>query len=599
MSQIVVLNAGGQYCHLIARRVRELGVHCVVLDAETSAQSLRDANGLIISGGPRSVNESDSPRVDGGIYGLGKPILGICYGHQLIANDLGGAVLSGISKEYGMASLEISAETGLLASLPGRRFTVWMSHGDTVIAPPKGFDIVAHTPDCKVAAMEDPGRRIVGVQFHPEVSHTTYGREILERFVFGMASCHTDWDPRGQVDELIEKIRQRAAGKRVFFLVSGGIDSTVAFHLCVRALGPARVKGLYVDTGFMRQGEAEEVRRAVSGLPEGTLYVTDRRKEFFEALVGVINPEEKRKRIGELFVQMQEEEFRKLALDGETWLLGQGTIYPDTIESGGSKHSAKIKTHHNRVEGILQLIADGRIIEPLTDFYKDEVRLIAEQLGLADEIVHKHPFPGPGLAVRCICSSGGAVVRPIDRLATRKYGDGLRAWIIPLQTVGVQGDERSYSELAAIANYRDLARAGRASALITNEVRSINRVVAVLTPTGTSGLDGFLTHRGELTMARVALLRRADAIVTRVLKGSGWYQKIWQCPVALLPLGKTETGESVVLRPVYSRDGMTASFVELPSEVTSELVSQLIAVPGVDSVLYDVTNKPPATIELE
>jgi GMP synthase (glutamine-hydrolysing) len=595
MSQIVVLNAGGQYCHLIARRVRELGVHALVLDIATPAAALAGARGIIISGGPRSVHEPGSPRLDPGVYRLGVPVLGICYGHQLIARDLDGAVVQGVSKEYGEASLEVVGASALLGAVPAGTFTVWMSHGDTVMVPPEGFDVVGQTRDCKIAAMEDATRRLFGIQFHPEVSHTAFGREILERFVFGVAGCVRDWDPRERLGQLMRQVGEAAGDRRVFFLVSGGVDSTVAFHLCVRALSPDRVRGLFVDTGFMRKGEADAVRKALGGIPEETLHIADRSARFFQALDGVINPEDKRRIIGDLFVSVQEEEFRRLAPDGEEWLLGQGTIYPDTIESGGTKHAARIKTHHNRVDRILELIAAGKVIEPLVEFYKDEVRMIAQELGLPPEIVSRHPFPGPGLAVRCLCAGAGAAVERLDPAATGPAGP--RGWLVPLRTVGVQGDERSYAPLAVIEPPGDPARAGDVSRRITNELRLVNRVAVGYAP-GPGGLDGFRVHPATLTRERIGRLQEVDAIVTEVLKRSGEYDRMWQCPVGLLPLGR-RGGESVMLRPVRSQDGMTAEFVRFPDDVLDELRERILGLPGVEALLCDVTNKPPATIELE
>ncbi len=260
MNQIVVLNAGGQYCHLIARRIRELGVHAVVADVHRPATDFRGARGLIISGGPASVTEPTSPSVDRAIYELGVPILGICYGHQLLARDLAGRVEPGTTKEYGHSSLH-AGEGRLFRGLPARQFTVWMSHGDTVVDVPPGFVITGETDDCKVAAMEHAGRRLFGLQFHPEVVHTEHGTEIYRTFVFDVCGCREDWDPRARVDQVVADIRRAAGDRKVFFLISGGVDSTVAFSLCARTLGPERVLGLYVDTGFMREGDAGPARR--------------------------------------------------------------------------------------------------------------------------------------------------------------------------------------------------------------------------------------------------------------------------------------------------------------------------------------------------
>jgi GMP synthase (glutamine-hydrolysing) len=592
VNQIVVLNAGGQYCHLIARRIRELGVHAVVADLQRPAAHLRGARGIVLSGGPASVTEATSPSVDRAIYDLGVPILGICYGHQLLARDLAGRVEPGTTKEYGHAALH-AGEGRLFRDLPTRTFTVWMSHGDTVVDVPPGFAITGETDDCKVAAMEDAGRRFFGLQFHPEVVHTEHGTEIYRTFVFDVCGCRADWDPRARVEHVIADIRRVAGERKVFFLISGGVDSTVAFSLCARALGSERVLGLYVDTGFMREGDAEAMQYLRGTLGERAVRLVDRSADFFARLRGVTHPEDKRAIIGETFVAVQEDEFGRLGLDPDGWLLGQGTIYPDTIESGGARHAAKIKTHHNRVARIQALIEAGRVIEPLVEFYKDEVRVLGEQLGLPHDVVWRHPFPGPGLAVRCLAAEAHAAVEP----ATLPLPSGVDGWVVPVRTVGVQGDERSYSRLLAVAGPDDAEAAGVLARRVTNEHRTLNRVALVIH--GHRVFGTLAIHPATLTPARIALLRAADALVTRIVRARGLYDAIWQMPVAMLPLGTAPGRETIVLRPVNSRDGMTADFARLPAGVVRELAQALGALERVDAVLYDVTNKPPATIELE
>ena len=595
MNQIVVLNAGGQYCHLIARRIRELGVHAVVAEINRPASDFQGARGIIISGGPASVKEATSPKVDPGIYDLGIPILGICYGHQLMAHDLaGGQVTKGDTKEYGQASLTCEPSV-VFKDLPKTSFTVWMSHGDTVTKVPDGFTTIGRTDDCQIAAMQHAGRNLFGLQFHPEVVHTEFGTEIYRNFVFGVCGCAEDWDPRARVDQVMEEIRAKAAGRKVFFLISGGVDSTVAFYCCYRALGPGRVLGLYVDTGFMREGDADAIEHLVREAGRDAIHVADRSRDFFARLGSVTNPERKRQIIGETFLVVQEEEFARLGLRDEEWLLGQGTIYPDTIESGGASHSAKIKTHHNRVERIQALIEQGKVIEPLVELYKDEVRVLGEQLGLPHEVVWRHPFPGPGLAVRCL---GGEHTAPVEAFAAAMPA-GVRSMLVPVRTVGVQGDERSYSNLLALDGALDAETAGALARRITNEHRSINRVALVVYRREGRGVDGMAIRPATLTPARIALLRAADDLVTRIVRKHGLYDAIWQFPVALIPLGAGPGGETIVLRPVNSRDGMTADFARLPATVVDDLATSLAALPGVDAVLYDVTNKPPATIELE
>jgi GMP synthase (glutamine-hydrolysing) len=594
VNQIVVLNAGGQYCHLIARRIRELGVHAVVADLDRPATELRGARGIIISGGPASVIEPTSPAVDPGIYTLGLPILGICYGHQLMAKDLDGRVARGVVKEYGHSSLHIG-QSPLFQGLPDRDITVWMSHGDSVVGAPSGFEVIGQTDDCKIAAMQDPQRRLFGLQFHPEVVHTEFGTEIYRNFVVDVCGCTPDWDPRARVEQVMDDIRTRAAGRKVFFLISGGVDSTVAFYCCYRALGPGRVLGLYVDTGFMREGDVEAVEHLVREAGAEAIHVADRSADFFDRLAGVTNPERKRAIIGDTFITVQEDECARLGLRDDEWLLGQGTIYPDTIESGGARHSAKIKTHHNRVERIQTLIEQGRVIEPVVEFYKDEVRILGEQLGLPHEVVWRHPFPGPGLAVRCLCGDVGAVVEP----AGLPLPPGVRGWIVPVRTVGVQGDERSYSNLLVVEGFGEAPAAGAFARGITNEHRAINRVALLAWRRGGDGLAGLSIHPGTLTRERIALLRAADDAVTRIVRKHALYDAIWQFPVAMIPLGSAAGRESIVLRPVNSRDGMTADFARLPLAVVDEIAAALGQLETVDAVLYDVTNKPPATIELE
>ncbi len=368
----------------------------------------------------------------------------------------------------------------------------------------------------------------------------------------------------------------------MFFFVSGGVDSTVAYTLCLRALGPDRVYGIYVDTGLMREGETDYVRRLFDQLGATAFHVEDAGGEFLRALRGVCDPEQKRHIIGEQFVAVQE---RVLStghfLDGH-WILGQGTIYPDTIESGGTARADVIKTHHNRVAGIQKLIETGRIIEPLSSFYKDEVREIGAELGIPGEFLHRHPFPGPGLAIRCLCSETAA---PVQR-----QGPG---WLLPIRSVGVKGDSRSYHSVLAL----ETLPGDELATELVNRMQDINRVVGVVKTR--AAISSMQSTIGSLSRERLERLRRADAIVRRLSDESGFEANVWQFPVVLIPLGTPEAPDSIVLRPIHSVDGMTAQVVRMPDDLLQEMADDLLGVGGVCAVFYDLTHKPPGTIEWE
>jgi GMP synthase (glutamine-hydrolysing) len=574
-AQIIVLDAGGQYCHLIARKVRDLGVYAEVRASETPAAELATAKGIIISGGPSSVYDPESPTVDPAIFALGIPVLGICYGQQLMAHLLGGEVRKGVKGEYGLATLEL-AEAGdpLFQGLAGRQ-QVWMSHRDVVGRVPEGFSIAGRTDTCEIAAIADAKRGFYAVQFHLEVVHTTRGKQYLANFAFGVCGCVPDWDVTHRAPLLEQEIRDTVGARSVFFFVSGGVDSSVAFALCTRALGADRVRGVYVDTGLMREGETDFVSRM------GNLTVEHAEEQFLNALSGVTEPERKRHIIGEEFVRVQERIIESRRLLDEQWILGQGTIYPDTIESGGTAKAALIKTHHNRVAGIQKLIDSGRIVEPLKSFYKDEVRAVGREIELASELLDRHPFPGPGLAIRCLCSEFDAPVRETPE-----------GFLVPVNSVGVQGDSRTYAPVLAI----DALDHARATELI-NAISGVNRVIA---PVETKlPVASMHVRASSLTAARLQRLRRADAIVRHLTHESGYDHEVWQFPVILIPLGSDHSPDSIVLRPVDSVDGMTAQSVLMKAALREEITTELLHVEGIAGVFYDLTHKPPGTIEWE
>ncbi len=540
---------------------------------------------MILSGGPSSVYAEGSPQVDMALYSAGPAVLGICYGLQLMAHGLGGEVTPGEQGEYGKATLRILTREGLLDGLDDSE-PVWMSHRDRVTRPPAGFALMAETDTCPVSAIGDRARRLYGVQFHPEVVHTRRGRRVLENFLFDICGCVRDWEPSRQLPEIERQIREMAADRNVLFFASGGVDSTVAVALCLRALGPGRLHAAYVDTGLMREGETEFVRATFEKMAEGIFEVVDASAQFLGALDGAMEPERKRHIIGEEFVRVQEAILeRGHFLDGQ-WILGQGTIYPDTIESGGTQQADLIKTHHNRVAGIQRLIEQNRLVEPLRDLYKDEVRTIGRMLGVPDALLDRHPFPGPGLAIRCLCSGEPGALRAIE--------DGM--FVAPVRTVGVQGDSRTYRSMLVIPHPPSERWIDSASAIV-NHRADVNRAVSRCA--GLDDLESLSVRPSRLTAERLDRLRAADAIVRRMALESHFENETWQFPVVLIPLGSTERPDSIVLRPIYSVDGMTASPVLMSAALLERMSNAILEVAGVSSVFYDLTSKPPATIEWE
>jgi GMP synthase (glutamine-hydrolysing) len=611
---IAVLDAGGQYCHLLARRVREVGVQSHVLPIDTSADQLAGIGGIIISGGPRSVTEPGSPRVHQSILSMGVPILGICYGHQLLAATMpGGVVKPSYSREYGLAKLKFRA--GLKASTTngitthgitdgGELFDgvpdnsqVWVSHGDSVERLPECFEVLGATEDCAVAAMVHPTKNIYGVQFHPEVTHSEFGQRILENFVRRVCRSDSSWRPSSAetIDAIKTDIRTNVGpAKKVLFFVSGGVDSSVAYKLCADALGEDRVHGVYVDTGFMRKDESAEVMSAYEKAGFKNVRLRDASAEFLGTVGRETNPEVKRQRIGVAFLAVENDVLEHLPAGD--WLLGQGTIYPDTIESGGTRESALIKTHHNRVPELLRRIEAGEIVEPLVQFYKDEVREIGRALGLPMRLIEKQPFPGPGLAVRFLCTDERDTWSENAKLSEVAATFNLKARVLPVRGVGVQGDERTYAHTALlIGEYNELGIA-ELSPAITNSLRDVNRVVFWAGAKGS--IDEFAVEPTTTTREGLDVLREADARVRDILADYDTQKRIWQCPVVMLPLKRR--GESTIaIRPVESHDGMTAQYARLPWPVIERIATAVLAVPGIAALLYDVTNKPPATIEWE
>ena len=507
---VLVVDFGAQYAQLIARRVREAHVHSEIVPSTITAEQIRARrpSAVIFSGGPASVHVEGAPTIDPGIYDTGVPILGICYGIQLIALQLGGVVSRTDKGEYGRAVMAVlpgaGAASKLFRDLPVAQ-DVWMSHFDSVTEPPAGFVVTSATGEIPVAAMEHPGRRIYGVQFHPEVVHTPHGDEVLRRFLFDVAGCRPTWTNESIIEQQVAAIRAQVGSEKVLCALSGGVDSAVAAALVYRAIG-TQLTCVYVDTGLMRAGESDQIEETFVRHFGVRLIRVDAADRFFTALDDISDPERKRKIIGEAFIRIFEEEARKLSSEGCKYLV-QGTLYPDVIESGGG-HASTIKSHHN--VGGLPEDMDFELVEPLRDLFKDEVRAVGSELGLPDEITWRQPFPGPGLGVRVIGALTRErvdIVRAADTIVREEISAaGLERslWqafaVLPvIRSVGVMGDERTYAYpivLRAVtsddAMTADWARlpydvVDTISRRIVNEVRGVNRVVLDVTskPPGT------------------------------------------------------------------------------------------------------------------
>ncbi|MBI4975679.1 glutamine-hydrolyzing GMP synthase [Candidatus Peregrinibacteria bacterium] len=600
MNKIAVLDFGGQYAHLIANRIRRLGVYTEILDPEVLYEKLLDYKGIVLSGGPSSVIDPKSIKCDKRVFELGVPILGICYGHQLAAYLLGGEVEKGNVREYGKANVHFLDRKGIFEGVEDYE-TVWMSHFDQVVKLPDGFEVVASTDDCPIAAMTNYEKNIYCMQFHPEVTHTPCGKMILENFV-NITDSKREWNIDTYLTDIINQTKEKAGDKNVFLMVSGGVDSTVAFMLLDKAIGQEKVYGLFVDTGFLRMNERVEVENALKGIGVQNLHVYDASEEYFKALENVYDPEEKRKIIGNLFLDIQAKVADKLGLNPDEWMFGQGTIYPDTIESAGTKYADKIKTHHNRVERIQKLIEQSKVIEPLAQLYKDEVRIVGEKLGLAKELVNRHPFPGPGLAVRCLCAIGPDYPENYQDVEAKinevVSADSLSAKILPIKSVGVQGDERTYRRPVLLYGKRDSWNGlDKTATRLTNQFPQVNRVLFALMP---QKIEEMSIQKKYLIKDRILTIQKADKIVMDYISEAKIDMDIWQFPTVLIPVDlDSRGGESIVLRPVCSQEAMTANFYQMDFDKLDELVKRLSAVSGISGIFYDITNKPPGTIEWE
>jgi GMP synthase (glutamine-hydrolysing) len=601
---IAVIDFGGQYAHLIATKVRRCRVLAEILQPDDPIEKFRGYQGILISGSPSLSSHGEDSAYTKEIYDLPVPILGFCFGHQEIAKHYGGEVIHG-GREWGRATLHVTREHPLFAGL-AREEQVWMSHFDSVVSVGPDFeelgwsDLGADGEPHRFAAIGSDSLRRYGFQFHPEVDDTLHGDGMIANFALRICGCAPTWTMEGYLEEQIERIRRQVGDGSVFLLASGGVDSTVAAVLLGRALGPDRLHLLHVDNGLMRKDESAAVLRRFAELGLGdNLHFVDASADFLRALEGRIEPEEKRRAIGQTFVDVFEREARNLGIEGH--LLGQGTIYPDTIETGGTRRADTIKTHHNRVPVIERMIAAGRVIEPLADLYKVEVRELAAKLGVPREDTWRHPFPGPGLGVRLLCSAGDGPEPGLEALQRRVDGfladRGATGLVLPIRSVGVKADLRSYEHPVLLSSARPWDELSDLTGALLAELEGLNRCVWNLGPAAPQAARPVA---GTMTRERLDLLREADHLVMEGLRRHGIYDGIWQCPTALVPLELDGRGrEFVVVRPIHSERAMTAVAARLPDALLAELRESILALPGVSGLGLDLTAKPPGTIEWE
>jgi GMP synthase (glutamine-hydrolysing) len=601
---IAVVDFGGQYAHLIATKVRRHGVLSEIRQPEDPLEAFRKYRGIIVSGSPSLSSHGEDSAYTKEIYDLEVPVLGLCFGHQEIAKHYGGEVIHG-GREWGRAQLNLNREHPIFSGL-GPTEQVWMSHFDSVAAVGPEFEELGYTvnsdgsTDHRFAAIGSDTLRRYGFQYHPEVDDTVHGDQMIANFLFEICGCRPTWSMDGFLDEECERIREQADGRSVFLLASGGVDSTVAAAVIGRALGPERLHLLHIDNGLMRKDESRHVLQLFHKLGlDAHVNFIDAGERFLSALGEEIDPERKRRIIGDTFIDVFQVEAERLGL--QRHLLGQGTIYPDTIETGATKRSDTIKTHHNRVPIVEQMIADGKVIEPLSDLYKVEVRELGERLGVPHEVVWRHPFPGPGLGVRLLCCDGTAdrsgfeTIEPALELVSDRFG--LEALLLPIRSVGVKADLRAYEHPVLLSGAAAWSTLLDAASAVPAEIPGINRCIWNL---GESHPQVAQPIRATVTRERLDVLREADHIVMQALTHHGLYDQIWQCPTVMVPLQfDTGEGELIVVRPVLSQRAMTASPAELPDHVLEELRRAILTLPGIGALALDLTSKPPGTIEWE
>jgi len=603
---IAVVDFGGQYAHLIATKIRRIGVLAEIRQPEDPIEAYAGYRGIIFSGSPALLSGGDDGGYERRLFDLDVPILGLCFGHQEMAAHYGGSVVNG-GREWGHADLHLTKPDHPLFRGLDPVEQVWMSHFDSVSAVGPDFEEFGYTtsrdgsPDHRFAAIGSDEHRRYGFQFHAEVDDTPHGDRMFANFALDICGCEPTWSMEAFIAEELEKLRRQVGDESVFLLASGGVDSTVAALLLKESLGPDRVNLLHVDNGLMRKDESKQVVELFERLGLGEhLHFVDASDDFLGALEGLVDPEAKRHAIGQTFVDVFNREAERLGIQDH--LLGQGTIYPDTVETGGTKRADTIKTHHNRVAVIEEMIAEGKVVEPLAELYKVEVREVGEELGIAHEALWRHPFPGPGLGVRCLCSDGTPDLTDYDRLvaetATAAAKFGLEPLVLPIRSVGVKADVRAYEHPVLLSGDADWDTLTKAASSITQHVLGINRCIWNLGsehPTEAHAVAGYMTRD------RLDLLREADHLVMEGLRRHGLYDEIWQCPTVLVPLAlcEGEEGELIVIRPIRSKRAMTATPVQLPEALLHELRASILALDGITGLALDITSKPPGTIEWE
>ena len=634
-SKIVVLDFGSQYAHLIAKRFRMLGYYSEIALPSTDLSVFENCKGIVFSGGPSSVYDEKVPEFNSEILNLPIPILGLCYGHYIVQLGYNGKVGKAPVGEFGFATLNLNpaVKSPLFEGIEPTQ-QVWMSHQDGVLEIGDGFEVVGSTKDCPFAATQNLAKKRFSIQCHCEVKDTPCGNQIFQNFA-NYCGMEKNWDQDTVLQVILENIKKEADGKNVLLFLSGGVDSTITFALLNKALGQERVLGLHIDNGFMRKNESANVAEAYHKFGFNNFIVEDASESFLKAIAGLTDPQKKRMAVGENFITVRNEVVAKQNLDESQWMLAQGTLYPDIIESGGTKNSNTIKTHHNRVQGIQNLIAKGLIIEPVKDLYKDEVRAIGKKLGLSAELVMRHPFPGPGLSINVLCNDGKEKSQDAEELPLalkelegielnmfcENCSANLKRSILPVRSVGVQGDFRTYRfpalldfgpakekewPLGAVAAEKGIRhfpgkreKIEECSSTITNVSKYANRTVIKLYQKPGLKDDDLKLQEGYCDRRRLDQLREVDNIVLTELHKSGWYDQIFQHLTIDLPYAATPETATFVLRPVVSEDVMTARFAMLPKEVLGVIVQKIAELPFVDALYFDATNKPPATFGWE